>query len=70
MLESGIKSGAVIQLLGQAVGGAPVSLSALCKKVFDLAVKGDTAAMLAALQVILYCPVFACGLNHDGATSQ
>ena len=62
MLDSGVKSGLLIQLLGQAASGthgtspsSPLSISALCKQVFDSAVKGDDVAVVAALQVIFDC---------------
>ena len=61
MLESGVKSGVLIQLLGQAASGthgaspSSLSINALCKQVFDSAVKGDDVAVVAALQVIFDC---------------
>ena len=79
MLESGVKSGVLIQLLGQAASGThgtlpstPPSISALCKQVFDSAVKGDDVAVVAALQVILDCMRICLHLNRecDGSSSR
>ena len=81
MLESGVKSGAVIQLLGQAAAASgtrgsspppPLSITALCKQVFDSAVKGDDVAVVAALQVILDCMRICLHLNRecDGSSSR
>ena len=79
MLESGVKSGAVIQLLGQAAAASgtrgsspppPLSITALCKQVFDSAVKGDDVAVVAALQVILECMRICLHLNGDGLSSR
>jgi hypothetical protein len=77
MLESGVKSGVLIQLLGQAASGthgaspsSPLSITALCKQVFDSAVKGDDVAVVAALQVILECTRICLHLNGDGLSSR
>ena len=78
MLESGVKSGAVIQLLGQAASGTPGTspssqpIGALRMQVFDSAVKGDDAAVVAALQVILDCMRIRLPVNgeSDGSSSR
>ena len=76
MLESGVKSGVLIQLLGQAASGthgaspSSLSINALCKQVFDSAVKGDDVAVVAALQVILECTRICLHLNGDCLSSR
>ena len=76
MLDSGVKSGVLIQLLGQAASGthgaspSSLSITALCKQVFDSAVKGDDVAVVAALQVILECMRICLHLNGDGLSSR
>jgi hypothetical protein len=47
-----------------------MSISALCKQVFDSAVKGDDVAVVAALQVILECTRICLHLNGDGLSSR
>jgi hypothetical protein len=68
----------LIQLLGQAASGthgaspsSPLSITALCKQVFDSAVKGDHLAVVAALQVILDCMRICLPVNgeSDGSSS-
>jgi hypothetical protein len=54
MLESGVKSGTLLQLLGQPAGGSAPSIAVLCKRVFESSKQGDTATLLVALQVIVF----------------
>jgi hypothetical protein len=56
ILDSGVKSGALLQLLGQPASGSTPSILALTKTVFDLANQGNAAALLVALQV-WFCTV-------------
>ena len=51
ILDSGVKSGALLQLLGQPASGSTPSILALTKTVFDLANQGNATALLVALQV-------------------
>jgi hypothetical protein len=77
MLESGVKSGVLIQLFVRAASATPVtspssqSIGALRTQVFDSAVKGDHLAVVAALQVILDCMRICLPVNgeSDGSSS-
>lgn len=51
MSDSGVKSGVLMQLLGQPAVGGSQSIAVLCKRVFESAKKGDTVALQAALNV-------------------
>ena len=53
MLESGVKSGSLLQLLGQPPRGRKqVDVAQLSKQVFQSAEQGDVVSLLTALQVI------------------
>ena len=51
MSDSGVKSGVLMQLLGQPAVSGSQSIAVLCKRVFESAKKGDTVALQAALNV-------------------
>ncbi len=54
MLDSGVKSGSLLQLLGQPAGCSVPSIAVLCKRVFESSKQGNLTALLAALQVMFF----------------
>ena len=51
MMDSGVKSGALLQLLGQSTCGNVPTIAVLCKRVFESSKQGNAADVLVALQV-------------------
>jgi hypothetical protein len=51
MMDSGVKSGALLQLLGHSTGGNVPTIAVLCKRVFESSKQGNAADVLVALQV-------------------
>ena len=60
MSDSGVKSGVLMQLLGQPAVTGSQSIAVLCKRVFESAKKGDTLALQAALNVNFRCCCYCC----------